>query len=767
MLVGVVGRQHGDPAGAKSPSLLLPSRLLTNAAVIPQRVLAQEQTTVSLVATPTGDTLSLSRGGLGKASVEHRPARNAHRAFGTSSLGGRAIRILLPLLAIVLVILTSPSLSLSADVVFIRSAEGSTTAQGKVELAAQFYGLNLKVLAAAPNQANGFAISSAVSQRTTVAVAIAADALPQVNRNQLLRALRRQSIGSVPLLIIGLTPASDPGLLKTWSGGAVLGCKRLAGQSQLRYAFAHVQDLTGQLGGIEIPLTAKYSPYFALARESDAKTIVQVTNDAQVVCVFIEATLQGEQVFLDCTGSEPSNGVPQAQAASVVDAFQEIFSALIFMRYCAGVRGWHTPHQYANLTIDDPTLREPYGFLNYRGLLGEMERHNFYTTIAFIPWNYDRNSAAVVSLVRDHPEKFSICIHGDNHDHKEFADYRSKPLDVQVADLRQALDRMDAFETLTGIPYAKVMVFPHSIAPEETLEALKSFGYLATINSSNVPMGASEPSSLLFNLRPITLLFGDFPSITRYSAAVPVSDAFIAISAFLGNPILLYCHHELFEKGIGAFDGVADQVNRLAPDTRWRGVGDIVRHFYLVRRADNGTFDVLAFSRSVALENASGQASLFRIRKREFNHPMVASVRVDGQSCPFSIHNGYLEFSVSIAPGTTRDIAIEYAGKATASGVAIKQSSVRVYLLRMASEFRDNTLYRSAPGRAIIHVYYDSDGEPRPFGALVLAVVTALICLGAAWGLRAFLKKRGLGRRSESSVENPQLVEEATSVGRK
>ena len=64
---------------------------------------------------------------------------------------------------------------------------------------------------------------------------------------------------------------------------------------------------------------------------------------------------------------------------------------MIFAKYGAGDRGWHALHHDANLTIDDPWLREPYGHLDYKDLLTEMERHNFHTTIAFIPWNYDRS----------------------------------------------------------------------------------------------------------------------------------------------------------------------------------------------------------------------------------------------------------------------------------------------------------------------------------------------------------------------------------------
>ena len=88
----------------------------------------------------------------------------------------------------------------------------------------------------------------------------------------------------------------------------------------------------------------------------------------------------------------------ERNAENTETAFAEVAPEMIFAKYGAGERGWHALHHDANLTIDDPWLREPYGHLDYNKLLTEMERHNFHTTIAFIPWNYDRSEQQVVAL---------------------------------------------------------------------------------------------------------------------------------------------------------------------------------------------------------------------------------------------------------------------------------------------------------------------------------------------------------------------------------
>ena len=88
---------------------------------------------------------------------------------------------------------------------------------------------------------------------------------------------------------------------------------------------------------------------------------------------------------------------------------------------------------------------------------------------------------------------------------------------------------MDKFQALTGIPYDKVFVFPHNIGSERILEQLKTYNFDATVNSLSVPMDRTRPASSLFTLRPVTLSFGDFPSVARYGAAMPNPTTFIAV----------------------------------------------------------------------------------------------------------------------------------------------------------------------------------------------------------------------------------------------
>jgi hypothetical protein len=636
---------------------------------------------------------------------------------------------------IFLVVLISASCCYSADLVFARSPQGSSAEQGQLEVATTFYGLNLKVVVV--NSADDdIAFRELVAREETVGIAIAANALTVINETALLQALHGRT-STVPVLILGVTPDVDPSVLRSWSGGATSGSRSLGSPLHPKYVFGRIDGLTLQLSDLEVPLRAGDLSYLVLEEHTAAQRIMSVRDGDEFVPVFIENMVQRQNLFV--AAALPSDESTSA-GEGVVNTFVETAPAVMFVRYCVGERGWHALHHYANLTVDDPWLRQPYGYVDYEGLLEEMERHKFHTTIAFIPWNYDRSEPAVVSLFRNHPDRFSIAIHGDNHDHKEFTDYKSRPLPVQIADLKQSLARMEKFRGLTGIDYDHVMIFPHSIPPEKTLAALKTYNYLATINSANVPQGDTKPSSPLFALRPVTLSFAGFPSVSRYSIATPITRALLAINDYLDNPLFFYGHSDDFAKGVDAFDAVADEANKLQPDTEWRSLGEIVRHLYLLKLRKDSNYDVLGFSNDICLDNVSRADSTFYVRKQETEPQTINSVTVDGQPYPYRVENGYLNAGVPVPAGRTRCVVIRYQNDLQLASISPSEHSSVVYLLRMASDFRDIYLSKSTTGLAFVRFYYDHELSPARLIGSVLIFMT--ICMYAAYRLREFARTK-------------------------
>jgi hypothetical protein len=192
----------------------------------------------------------------------------------------------------------------------------------------------------------------------------------------------------------------------------------------------------------------------------------------------------------------------------------------------ADERAWHPPGYFANFTVGDTVLKEPYGHLTYEGLLKEMHKTNFHTTIGFIPWNYDCCDDEVASLFRKNPDRFSVCVHGNNHDHYELYKYetalrdswRAKPLHDQEEDIVKAVARMERFSELTGVDYDRVMVFPHAIAPAKTLGLLKKYGFLSTVNVGDVPLGIKVPSVHVLKHSFEPPLFDNFVSLDMWPA---------------------------------------------------------------------------------------------------------------------------------------------------------------------------------------------------------------------------------------------------------
>jgi hypothetical protein len=624
----------------------------------------------------------------------------------------------------------------ATDLVFIRTLKSSVVEQEHLKTATDFYGLNLKVVVA-DSASDSLEISKAVQRKETLGVAVAADALAAVNQDVLLRSLHRERVEDIPLLILDVEPYVDPMLLRAWSGGAVSGCSRVKNPIGAQYLFGRSEGLTLQLTELQFPVSSKDFSYLIPGEKSPLRSLISIRDDQQISPMFVAARVGQQKVFL-ASAMPPNGDFPGGE--DIISVFLRIAPEMMFVRYCAREFGWHALHHFANFTIDDPWLRQPYGFVDYEGLLEEMKKHNFHTTIAFIPWNFDRSEPRVVSLIRDHPDRFSIAIHGNNHDHKEFTDFRSKPLNVQVGDLKQSLARMEQFRGLTGIPYDRVMIFPHSIAPEGTLEALKKYNYLATVNSSNVPQGSVKESDDLFELRPVTVSFADLPSISRYSVAAPISQEFIAINEFLDNPLLFYAHSDLFAQGINAFDGTADKVNTIEPDVQWRGLGDIVAQLYLVKLREDRNYDVLAFANNINLENTSGRDAVFYLQKREIGQQVIKAVAVDGQPYAYRVENGFLNLSVAVAKGQRRHVSVEYDNDLVLASIDPSHDSAVVYFLRLASDFRDIYLGKSRFGLAFIRAY--NDHNLKPWQVLGSLSVMLIVCMYTVYRLRRFASRK-------------------------
>jgi hypothetical protein len=391
----------------------------------------------------------------------------------------------------------------------------------------------------------------------------------------------------------------------------------------------------------------------------------------------------------------------------------QLVPLLLLVCDAGGPRCWRTPAAFANLTVDDPRLVEPYGCLSFPGLLAEMNRVPFHVSIGFIPWNYDRNDAAVVKLFRANPSRLSLAVHGNNHEGYEFFRYeakpgdsqRSAPFEKQAFNIRQGLARIAEFERQTGLAVDRVMVFPQAISPAPTLEVLQQQGFWATANFSNVPLDAAVPEDPVAALRSALTDWYGLPALRR-DYPHEYSEEAVAIDLFLGNPVLFMAHQDDFSEGIDAFSPHAERVNRRQPAVRWVSLGEITRQLHRVRWPDDSTCDVLMVSRHARLSNPKPNPVHFRVALPRATQVAGTRVTIDGKPHGWRYRDGEIQLELDLGPGATVLLEVHDPVPAAGESVPIARAGFRKRYLRLIADFRDLVVARSKLGRMVTKKYY-------------------------------------------------------------
>lgn len=616
-----------------------------------------------------------------------------------------------------------------ARVLFFPSAAPNPAVGERLSLACRFYGIDLQ---------DGFA---ATASETPTAVVVEAGALGEVAPDDLPGETRA-------VLIAGINSRTPAEPLAAWAGESAAPGKTVVKQAAGSFIAVSGDDpgLTAELTGLELPVDIQEGQQLEAAA---ARPILAYADGNPLFAVFDSP---GRPVFLlaDLAVIDPPDSSIRFYDRGF---FAEIAPYMLFLRQTFGDAAWHAPGDYANLTIDDPWLCESYGSLHFKAFLNEMEQADFHTTIAYIPWNYDRPSnPGVRELFRDRPDRFSLCVHGNNHDHREFYSYEEKPgaawparpLAQQEADIRQGLARIEAFEQASGLEVDRVMVFPHGIAPDPTLELLKKYNFKATSNVGYVPLDTPVPDDPLFWLRTVTDRFGGgLPSLDRAEPA-NLSEADLAVDLFLDNPVLFVEHLPFFRDSLAAFNPFARRVNSIQPAVEWVGLGSLADHLYLLRREDDGTWTVRAFSPQIVLFNPGSEPRHFRVLKADDGGIPIRAVRVDGESVDFfqTLENR-IGMELTLAPGEKKRIRILYENDFSTEGEDLAKPEFRVNLLRRLSDIRDRHLTAGPLGGFIDRFYYDTDLYQFGLkGLLAVAAIPAVLLLILAVFIYRKVKRR-------------------------
>ncbi|MGZ4313882.1 MAG: hypothetical protein ACXVR1_17440 [Solirubrobacteraceae bacterium] len=284
-----------------------------------------------------------------------------------------------------------------------------------------------------------------------------------------------------------------------------------------------------------------------------------------------------------------------------------------FIRAVAGERLWELPSTRAAFVIDDPNLRAAgYGHLDYDQLLSSARRHGYHVSMAMVPLDAGRGGAdpRAVALFREGREHLSLCIHGNDHDGGELGRPGSAAEALPV--VAQALRRIGAFERRTGILVDRVMVAPHERMSRGTVDALRACGYEAFSGARPYPWITDSPdldwltrpsgSGPLIGSGSSELMPGGFPLLMRMDFGHSREE--LVIRAFLGQPVIVYGHHDVFAHGTDVLESFAAEINNLGA-VHWSSLSGIARSAVETRRHGDG-LGVRMLGRRVSVEVPPG-----------------------------------------------------------------------------------------------------------------------------------------------------------------
>lgn len=242
----------------------------------------------------------------------------------------------------------------------------------------------------------------------------------------------------------------------------------------------------------------------------------------------------------------------------------------------------------AAFVFDDPNLHWPsYGHMHFRRLAAHAREHAYHAVIAMVPLDGWFAHSGVVRTFAEHRGELSICVHGDDHHGAELGRIADEQAGVAVA--ARALKRSAAFGSRTGLAVDHVMVPPHEELSEFAARGLLAADYEAVCVSRPypwirpiAPFAAPAGRGALSGWGARELIDGGLPVLLRAGFNAPLED--LVLRAYLGQPLILYGHHDLLADGLEPLARASAAINVLG-DICWGGLASIARAGIRTRRS--------------------------------------------------------------------------------------------------------------------------------------------------------------------------------------
>jgi hypothetical protein len=445
------------------------------------------------------------------------------------------------------------------------------------------------------------------------------------------------------------------------------------------------------MSGIHVAAATNSHDVALAVDESKAKAVPIISN--RNGAGFVRVQYRSVPTFLS-TGDVVDVDAPLAGRNFDVRAnFLAAVPPVLYLKWAFADTCWQPPETAACVVIDDPPLRPRYGFLDFQHLLGLMERANFSTSIAFIPWNWNRSEPTTVRLFRHNPGRFSLSVHGCDHTHHEFGiDHLSR----LAWKSREAMQRMARHESKTGLSHDPVMVFPHGVFSEAAMAVLKRAHFIGVVNSEVMSADAQLRTIKVSDYWDVAVMsYSDFPIFTRRYPWQGIEN--FAYDILLGKPCIVCVHHNDCHDDCRHVVEFIERLNKLNVRMMWRNLGDVIRRSFRQRAISPGFVDVEMYGHEIRIENTSPQKKAFRISKRECAATAIREIRAGRQVIEWTATGGRIAFDLELGPGESQTIALVF-NEAAESG--FKGESVRYRMKTMVRrylcEVRDNYIMRKS-----------------------------------------------------------------------
>ena len=487
-------------------------------------------------------------------------------------------------------------------------------------------------------------------------------------------------------------PSADPfdaSMIAALSGGRFGGVEGI-GASEPYEISADSQDICEAFAGISFgPANSANDRVFQPGPSSlQARTLISIGGRPLMAAVKRESS---EVLFL---GGADIADLDAEAADEMTDCFSRLLPYAMALRSIFGEESWRPHQRHACVIVDDPLLRQNYGFLSFDKLLRMMQDYNFHTTIAFIPHNFRRSSSVTGKMFRENSSYFSLCFHGNDHTGAEFAAADPALLNSM---LQIAEHRIGAHSKTTGLDCTRVMVFPQGNFSVEAMSVLQSRNFECAVNTSAYPTQQAARLTLGELAQPALLRYAGFPLFLR-SKSAHIRKEGIAFNLFFGKPVLIVEHHDIFRDPQPLLEAVS-RINSVAPGIHWSNLGDAAANSFLRRRAADGAHHIRAYSRTVRIANNGNSAARFAVEwSRGGDRATVEKVLLDGTpgGAP-EMDDARIRAAFEVDSHSSRAVSLSYRNDhASLRGLGIRHNA-RAFFRRRLSEVRDDYLSKSQP----------------------------------------------------------------------